>query len=210
MSLESGRVRRRLLRDPLAIRAMAHPIRIRVYGLVGRAGPVTAAEVARRLGISQALASHHLRQLAKYGFVEPAPGRDNRERPWRTTATSLDWGGEEDGAAERSAGDLLDRILLETALGNLMDWQERSADWDPKWRRVTGGTQHFVHLTYEELERVQRDIRAVIQPYIDARPLGEPGSAPEGSAPVEIATITSIVPLPEAPGDEGRDEGGRG
>lgn len=49
---------------------------------------MTAADAGRRLGISQALASHHLRQLAKYGFVEAAPGRDNRERPWRTASTS--------------------------------------------------------------------------------------------------------------------------
>ena len=88
MSLEKDPRRTRLLNDPLAIRAMAHPVRLDLQSLLGREGPMTAADAARRLGISQALASHHLRQLAKYDFVEPAPGKDNRERPWRLVSTS--------------------------------------------------------------------------------------------------------------------------
>ena len=72
----------------LALRALAHPLRLKLHALVGREGSITAAEAARQLGVSQALASHHLRQLAKYGYVEPAEAGDNRERPWRVTHTS--------------------------------------------------------------------------------------------------------------------------
>lgn len=46
-----------------AIRALAHPTRLSLYLLVGRDGPVTAADAARQLDISQALASHHLREI---------------------------------------------------------------------------------------------------------------------------------------------------
>ena len=50
---------------------------------------LTAAACARRLGSSQANCSFHLRQLAKYGFVEQAaPSGDSRERPWRLTTSS--------------------------------------------------------------------------------------------------------------------------
>src|SRR5690348_18430043 len=62
--------RRRLLDDPLSIRALAHPLRLELQSIVGRSGKITAADAARELGISHALASHHLRPLAKYGFVE--------------------------------------------------------------------------------------------------------------------------------------------
>src|SRR6266704_347145 len=72
-------------------RALAHPLRLKLHTLVGREGSVTAAQAARELGISQALASHHLRQLAKYGFIERADAGDERERPWRVTATSYSW-----------------------------------------------------------------------------------------------------------------------
>jgi DNA-binding MarR family transcriptional regulator len=56
--------------------------------IIGRLGRATTADAARELGISHGLASHHLRQLAKYGFVEQVAGKDHRERPWRLVATS--------------------------------------------------------------------------------------------------------------------------
>src|SRR5262245_4524256 len=80
--------RRRLLDDPRTIRALAHPTRLELHNIVGRAGQITAADAARELGISHALASHHLRQLAKYGFVHQVEGADNRERPWQLVHTS--------------------------------------------------------------------------------------------------------------------------
>src|SRR5258707_885606 len=67
--------------DPKAIRALAHPLRLDLLQLLGSGGPATAAQCGRVLGVSQASCSVHLRQLAKYGFVEDAgPGRDRRER----------------------------------------------------------------------------------------------------------------------------------
>src|SRR6202021_1709068 len=81
----------RLLDDPVAIRALAHPLRHELISIIGRLGRATTADAARELGISHGLASHHLRQLAKYGFVEQVKGKDHRERPWRLVATSYNW-----------------------------------------------------------------------------------------------------------------------
>ena len=81
--------RRRLLDDPRSMRALAHPLRLELQSIVGRAGRITTADAARELGISHGLASHHLHQLAKYGFVEQVGGADNRERPWRLVSTSI-------------------------------------------------------------------------------------------------------------------------
>src|SRR5690348_8450535 len=70
--------------DPTAIRALAHPLRLDLMELLGTIGPATAAHCGRTLGVSQASCSFHLRQLAKYGFVEEAePGSDRRERRWQ-------------------------------------------------------------------------------------------------------------------------------
>jgi DNA-binding transcriptional ArsR family regulator len=54
-----------------ALRAMAHPIRLRIMSLLTGA-PLTAAEVARELGISHANASYHLRNLLTGGLIVPA------------------------------------------------------------------------------------------------------------------------------------------
>src|SRR6202161_4961001 len=93
MSLESGAPqpkgqRRRLLDDPRSMRARAHPLRLELQSIVGRAGRITTADAARELGISHGLASHHLHQLAKYGFVEQVGGADRRERAWELVATA--------------------------------------------------------------------------------------------------------------------------
>jgi DNA-binding transcriptional ArsR family regulator len=54
-----------------ALRAMAHPLRLRIMSLLTGA-PLTAADVARELGISHANASYHLRNLLTGGLIVPA------------------------------------------------------------------------------------------------------------------------------------------
>lgn len=66
-----------------AIRLLAHPLRQRIEREL-RKGPVTATSLAHALGESTGLTSYHLRQLAKYGFVEEVVGAGRgRERWWR-------------------------------------------------------------------------------------------------------------------------------
>jgi predicted ArsR family transcriptional regulator len=196
MSLESiGR--RRILDDPVVIRALAHPLRLKLQLLVGRDGPTTAAEAARQLGISQALASHHLHQLAKYGFVEPAPASDGRERPWRTTATSHSWQEADRDPDTALAADVLEQLLAERAVAQLVDWQQRRADWTEPWRRNTGIGQNLIYLTLDELVELRQALDALLRPLVDRRPLGDVAARPEGAIPVDLTMIT--VPLPPTP-----------
>jgi predicted ArsR family transcriptional regulator len=71
--------------DPRVLRAVAHPVRNRILSELSATGSMRAADVARELQIPANQASFHLRQLAKYGLVEEAPGvgRDKRDRVWR-------------------------------------------------------------------------------------------------------------------------------
>src|SRR5262252_6744738 len=72
--------------DPRALRALAHPLRLSLLGLLRTEGPLTATQAGELLGESSASCSFHLRQLAKYGLAEEAGGGQRRERPWRATA----------------------------------------------------------------------------------------------------------------------------
>jgi DNA-binding transcriptional ArsR family regulator len=68
-----------------ALRARAHPLRLRMLSLLTGAA-MSAAELARELEVSQALASYHLRQLAATGLVELVEERSRRggrERRYR-------------------------------------------------------------------------------------------------------------------------------
>src|ERR1700755_1324048 len=57
--------------DRTSLRATAHPVRLQIMSLLTGA-PLTAAEVARELGISHANASYHLRNLLTGGLIVPA------------------------------------------------------------------------------------------------------------------------------------------
>src|SRR5580704_5040877 len=130
--------RRRLIDDPRAIRALAHPIRLKLQSIIARAGRITAADAARELGISHALASHHLRQLAKYGFVHQVQGADSRERPWQVVHTSHSVEGAEDKPGGAEALAVFEQVAAEHALEELSTWQEIRTSWSAGWRRNSG------------------------------------------------------------------------
>ena len=75
-----------------ALRALAHPLRLQMLSLLTGA-PMSAAELGRELGSSQALASYHLRRLSDAGLVELAEERSRRggrERRYRVAPVDLD------------------------------------------------------------------------------------------------------------------------
>lgn len=188
----ASNVRTRTVTDPLAMRALAHPLRVELQGLVAREGSLTAADAARQLGISHALASHHLRQLAKYGFVEPAESTDHRAHPWRVTSTSTELKPTEPEA--QSSVDVLHRYQAEQATHQLAEWQQRRADEDPAWNGLTGVRASLLYLTPAELDDVLRAWSTIIMPLADRRPIGHAEQRPDDAVPVSLTLFT--VPLP--------------
>lgn len=72
------------LREPAALKALAHPVRQDLIALLDEVKVVTATAASERVGMSPSAVSHHLRLLEKYGVVERVDaGEDARERPWR-------------------------------------------------------------------------------------------------------------------------------
>jgi hypothetical protein len=188
----ASNVRTRTVSDPLAMRALAHPIRVELQGLVAREGTLTAADAARQLGISHALASHHLRQLAKYGFIEPADSPDNRAHPWRVTSTSHQFDPADPGA--RTSLDVLDRHVVERAGHQLAEWQQRRSGEDPAWAEVGGARSGLLYLTPEELTEVLAAWNRIIAPLAARRPVGHPDQRPDDAVPVSVTRVA--VPLP--------------
>ncbi|MEU0146240.1 helix-turn-helix domain-containing protein [Streptomyces sp. NPDC006288] len=71
--------------DAKGLRALAHPVRVQLVGLLRKHGPSTATRLAERLNVNSGTASYHLRQLAAAGFVAEDTERGNaRERWWRS------------------------------------------------------------------------------------------------------------------------------
>jgi DNA-binding MarR family transcriptional regulator len=184
--------RLRLLDDPRSIRALAHPLRLELEEIVGRSGRITTADAARELGISHGLASHHLHQLAKYGFVERAAGSDHRERPWRLVATSLSHEGLEEKPGGAAAVAVYEQVVAERALENFLDWQDRRSRWSAGWREHSGLGRSTVYLTEDELAALVATFEKLISDYTDQRPLDDLASRPPGSVPVDFSLF--VVP----------------
>jgi DNA-binding transcriptional ArsR family regulator len=67
-----------------AMRALSHPLRLELLDRLRTDGPATASLLAERIGESSGATSYHLRQLARYGFVEEdVRDAKGRERWWR-------------------------------------------------------------------------------------------------------------------------------
>src|SRR3954469_5478808 len=70
------------LRDPRALRALAHPARLAILERLSTEGPATATECAVTTGLSPSACSYHLRALARWGLVGETSVTDRRERRW--------------------------------------------------------------------------------------------------------------------------------
>ncbi|MCF6475063.1 helix-turn-helix transcriptional regulator [Nonomuraea sp. MG754425] len=192
MSLESPDGRRpRVLDDAAAMRAFAHPVRLALHEILLREGPATAADAARQAGISQALASYHLRQLAKYGFVEQAEARDERERPWKVTEPVQVWS-EADAPDVTAARGLLEQVIAERAMTRLLEWQQRRREEPEAWRGAGSIGNVHLYATPEELQELGNAMSALLEPLM-AR-VFDPARRPAGSRPVLLSQI--LVPLP--------------
>ncbi len=74
---------------PEGLKALSHPGRLRMLGLLRSEGSATATTLAARLGLNSGATSYHLRQLEKHGFVVEDTERGNaRDRWWRAAHES--------------------------------------------------------------------------------------------------------------------------
>jgi len=185
------------LTDPRALRAMAHPTRLELMGLLRRGGPLTATRAAELIGESPASCSFHLRQLAKYGLVEEAGGGRGRERPWRATAISTEWPVFGESEETRAAGEMLSRVVVERYFESAIEWLERQPGEPPEWAEAALFGDALVYMTLEELREVEARIRELFEPFLERLEDGSPRK--KGSRPVSV--IALAFPLAE-PGRE--------
>jgi predicted ArsR family transcriptional regulator len=168
------------LTDPRALRAYAHPVRMRLIGLLRTEGPLTATRAAELLGESSGTCSFHLRQLAKYGLVEEAEGGTGREKPWRATTTSTAWDTTGDSTPEMAAAtSLLSTVVAEQYFEQLVRWLEARAGEPAEWQRAAMLGDRLLYVTPAELEELSGRMREMLDEYVerDLRPELRPAGA---------------------------------
>jgi DNA-binding Lrp family transcriptional regulator len=174
----------RKLTDPRAMRAVAHPIRIALLEVLGTEGPLTATQAGELIGESPTTCSFHLRQLAKYGFIEEVAGVAGRKRPWRLVHTGMSYSDVSDDPETRLAANALSRVLHDFYLDRLKEGLELRRDVSTEWQKTTGASEFLLYVTPEELRTLDETITGLVRQYVDR--IGNPKKRPKGSIPIEL------------------------
>ncbi len=172
------------LTDPRAMRALAHPARIKIWLHLIVRGSGTATECADVAGISPSACSYHLRALAKYGFVEEDldSAADGRQRPWRARIVSFSI----EDVSGNQAADLASRFLVEAVRADAEEtrarYVARQSEYPKDWQQAAGEIMTGGYVTAAELMELRKRIQELVTPYARL----EPANRPPGALPVQL------------------------
>jgi predicted ArsR family transcriptional regulator len=185
-----------------------HEVRSALLDLFAEVDTLTATEAAQRLGYSSGLCSFHLRQLARYGYVEESPHSGGRARPWRLRQAEPDLGQSPipltlpsstlpSSAPEETPGGFseLARGLEDESYRRWLDQRDQAPD---EWS-VDEAFSAVVYLTPEETGEVAEAVRRTLAGYRDRE--RRPSARPANARPV--ALIARLFPLLPGPATDG-------
>lgn len=150
----------KVVEDLDTLRAVSHPLRMKLLGELRRSGPATSSELGRILGESSGSTSYHLRQLERFGFVADDDDQPSgRERRWVAShdATSFpDTLWESPGAREYF--DVVRLRQFEHLRDGLAAWTEP--------RTGLGHSDYLVNLDPADLEQLNAELAQVVERYV--------------------------------------------
>jgi Helix-turn-helix domain len=191
----------RRVSDAASIRALSHPVRLGLLEVLGTAGPLTATSAGALLGETPTTCSFHLRQLARYGFVEETGGGKGRQRPWRLTGVSMRIRPDQDDPEAGAAMVALRTVARQRAMDRLATWDRDRDRWPREWRALSEESYSMLYVTADELEQLKADLHTVLSRY--ERRILDPAARPEGAAAVEV--LSFIHPVDDPPGEPDRE-----
>jgi DNA-binding MarR family transcriptional regulator len=180
--------------SPQTLRGIAHPLRVRLLGLLREDGPSTATRLAERTRQSSGATSYHLRQLAAYGFVRDVPDRGTgRERWWQAVhrGTTLDATEAREAPVEAEA--YLQAVASEYA-DRVDRWLGEVGTLPPAWDRGTTLSDWRLRLRPDEAEHLLAELQTVIESYRRDEP---DAPAPEHAEPVVLQV--QLLPFVRTP-----------
>jgi len=152
--------------DAGALRALAHPLRVKIYDILSQYGPQTASSLAERLGESSGSTSYHLRALAKHDLIQEVADRGSgRERWWERPVGGVSFANAE--AMKTPSGRAATQIVMSEFFRlrqeQLMRFVESGLrDEDEAWQEGSMISTSTTRLTPEQAQELNRKIMALI------------------------------------------------
>jgi DNA-binding transcriptional ArsR family regulator len=185
----------RQVTDAQTMRALAHPVRIALLEALGLQGAMTATEVGELIGESPTTCSFHLRQLARYGFVEEAGGGKGRARPWRMSSSGLRMAGAHDDTETELAAGALVRMIRDRQLDRYRAWRETKASYPLQWQEAADDSEFLLFLTAAELKQLGDEFSDLLLSRYPDR-ITNPSRRPAGALPVELVVMSYPISFP--------------
>jgi DNA-binding transcriptional ArsR family regulator len=159
---------------PLQLRALTHPVRLRILGILRTEGPTTATALAERLGLNTGATSYHLRQLAQHGFIVDDEERGNgRERWWKAAhaSTRTEW---EPADAEPELKETVDAYLQTVVVVYSQMLQaaiEERSTLPEEWRNSSTISDYRCRLRPEQARRLIDRVSELVEEFERAEEL---------------------------------------
>ncbi|MPZ28533.1 MAG: helix-turn-helix domain-containing protein [Micromonosporaceae bacterium] len=156
----------RRIDDLDVLKGLAQPLRQRLWRLLHQLGPCTVGTLAARVGADPGQVSYHLRELAKRGWIEPAPelARDRRESWWRAVPETTTWTTEDFPTPEaRAVVTQLNAQLIVGDLERLRQFMRTEPQWSPEWLAGSGRSRSFLFLTAAEAQAMHDELNQVLR-----------------------------------------------
>ncbi|YAL84061.1 ArsR/SmtB family transcription factor [Dermacoccaceae bacterium W4C1] len=150
--------------DVRALRAMSHPMRLQILGMLRRDGAATASGLAERLGLNSGATSYHLRQLAQAGLIAEDPERGSaRDRWWQPAHQSTQTSLKDESDPEQRAATLA--FVHAAVAQQVADIQRADAERDdlpPDWLHATTNSDWGLRLTAQRARDLVEKVQAVL------------------------------------------------
>lgn len=190
--------------DVAALKALAHPDRLRLLGRLRLEGPSTATALGRRLGLNSGAASYHLRQLAMHGFIEPAAELGNRrDRWWRAAHESTVYDLAKLRGDDFEAGLAFGQAVIATHTLMMRRAHAAYRDLPVAWRAASTTSDYTMALTAEAAAALTEKLMALLwEAKAAAPPTGTPD--PPGTRPFTVLLHAFPYPGLDPVGGEDR------
>lgn len=180
-----------ITKDPVRIRALAHPVRLALLDVLDDAGPATATQCAEATGESVANCSYHLRLLARHGFIERAEG-SGRDRPWRSVSTSRTQSIDPDVPGSVHAVAALAGTEVRRQYDRVAAWLEDAPTLPIDEVLLSCVTTGLIYATPQELATFREQLIALTAPFEERRT--RPDSRPGNALPARFFAVLNVDP----------------
>ncbi|WP_137989961.1 ArsR/SmtB family transcription factor [Streptomyces vilmorinianum] len=180
----------RRITDLGTLKAISHPLRMRLYRALFVARTATASQLADQVDEAVSLVSYHLRKLADHGLIEEAETQsaDGRERWWQPSSYGISIRDEDvrDAPELVAASDAFGRAIDEQRTELHRRFLDERLTWSDAWRSASVSSEWLPRLTAAELSALGKELEAVLDKYDRRARAAEEAGDTEGRENVAV------------------------